>query len=141
VPALRERRDDILPLARFLLDKHREQEGLPRVALSADAARHLTGYDWGGNIRELDNAMQRAAILAGSAEVTAAELMLGGGFAEDSLPAASAGDDADIKTLEKRHILETLSQVGGVRKMAAERLGISERTLRYKLQRYRDGSE
>lgn len=141
VPALRERRDDILPLARFLLDKHREQEGLPRVALSADAARHLTGYDWGGNIRELDNAMQRAAILAGSAEVTAAELMLGGGFAVDSLPAASAGDDADIKTLEKRHILETLSQVGGVRKMAAERLGISERTLRYKLQRYRDGSE
>jgi two-component system response regulator FlrC len=47
-------------------------------------------------------------------------------------------DETDMKTLEKRHILETLGAVGGVKKLAAEKLGISERTLRYKLQRYRD---
>ncbi|MBV8047815.1 MAG: helix-turn-helix domain-containing protein, partial [Paludibacterium sp.] len=46
--------------------------------------------------------------------------------------------DADMRSLEKRHILETLAAVGGVKKLAAEKLGISERTLRYKLQRYRE---
>lgn len=144
VPALAERPEDILPLARKLLNKYSEASGKPRLTLSGAAERQLTGYSWDGNIRELDNVMQRAAILAAAAEVSAADLMLDGivPATRSASGEVSAGgglpEGEDMRTLEKRHILETLAAVGGVKKAAAERLGISERTLRYKLQRYRE---
>ncbi|MEN7433241.1 sigma-54 dependent transcriptional regulator [Chromobacterium sp. TRC.1.1.SA] len=144
IPALAERQDDILPLARFLLKKHAEAAGRASLVFSRDAERHLTAYSWEGNIRELDNVVQRAVILAAGAEILAADLMLGdiagvGQFTRaESESDSSVSGETDMKTLEKRHILETLTAVGGVKKLAAEKLGISERTLRYKLQRYRD---
>ncbi|AXT47082.1 MULTISPECIES: sigma-54-dependent transcriptional regulator [Chromobacterium] len=144
IPALAERRDDILPLARIMLKKYAEAAGRGNLILSEDAERHLTAYSWEGNIRELENVVQRAVILAAGAEIFAADLLLD----HDSVAAQvtrtasekdnSVSDETDMKTLEKRHILETLTAVGGVKKLAAEKLGISERTLRYKLQRYRD---
>lgn len=145
VPALTEREEDILPLARSLLKKYAEAAGRGNLVLSNDAERRLTTYSWGGNIRELDNVMQRAVILAAGAEISAAELLLPDAV-DTILPAASnvngrvapQEDTADMRSLEKRHILETLAAVGGVKKLAAEKLGISERTLRYKLQRYRE---
>ena len=144
IPALAERPEDILPLARMLLKKHAEAAGRsPVPAFSDEAERQLTAYGWEGNIRELENVVQRAVILAAGAEILAADLMLPtqARTAEPVLPSVAgpeASQDADMKALEKRHILETLAAVGGVRKLAAERLGISERTLRYKLQRYRE---
>ncbi|OHX11320.1 sigma-54-dependent transcriptional regulator [Chromobacterium sphagni] len=144
IPALADRTDDILPLARFLLKKHMEAAGRGSLVFSRDAERHLTAYSWEGNIRELDNVVQRAVILAAGAEILAADLLLGdiagvGQFTRAvSDSDSSVSDETDMKTLEKRHILETLAVVGGVKKLAAEKLGISERTLRYKLQRYRD---
>jgi two-component system response regulator FlrC len=103
----------------------------------------LTAYSWEGNIRELENVMQRAVILAAGPAILAADLMLdaGSSLAEQVArvsDAVSDEGDADMRSLEKRHILETLAAVGGVKKLAAEKLGISERTLRYKLQRYRE---
>ena len=144
IPALAERRDDILPLARIMLKKYAEAAGRGSLVLSEDAERHLTAYSWEGNIRELENVVQRAVILAAGAEIFAADLLLDydSGAAQVTRTASekdnSVSDETDMKTLEKRHILETLSAVGGIKKLAAEKLGISERTLRYKLQRYRD---
>jgi two-component system response regulator FlrC len=146
VPALAERADDILPLARSLLKKYTEAAGRGNLVLSDEAERRLTAYSWGGNIRELDNVMQRAVILAAGAEISAAELLLPDDVDDAILPVAATElgrgapleETADMRSLEKRHILETLAAVGGVKKLAAEKLGISERTLRYKLQRYRE---
>ena len=144
VPALSDRSEDILPLARKLLEKHANAINKPRLGLGRDAERELTAYGWEGNIRELDNVMQRAAILAVGAEVSAADLMLpilylapeSKCIAQPEAGETEAGQD--MKAVEKRHILDALQACGGVRKLAAERLGISERTLRYKLQRYRE---
>lgn len=142
LPGLAERRDDILPLARKLLRKHVEAMGKSRLVLGADAERELTAYSWEGNIRELDNVMQRAAILAAGAEVSAADLMLNVAPSAKTIPVPEVPQPApletDMRSVEKRHILEALEASGGVKKLAAERLGISERTLRYKLQRYRE---
>ncbi|MCP9760094.1 sigma-54-dependent Fis family transcriptional regulator [Aquitalea sp. S1-19] len=140
VPALAERSEDILPLARMLLVKYGDACSRQSLMLSREAERHLTDYGWEGNIRELENVMQRAAILAAAPEVSAADLMLDTVFPTAITLSSVAGEDTDMKALERRHILETLSQFGGVRKLAAQKLGMSERTLRYKLQRYREES-
>lgn len=142
LPGLAARPEDILPLARKLLRKHGDAMEKPRLALGSDAERELTAYSWEGNIRELDNVMQRAAILAVGTEVSAADLMLNVGLFAKTVTAPEAVQEApqetDMRSVEKRHILEALAATGGAKKLAAERLGISERTLRYKLQRYRE---
>ncbi|MDC7710710.1 sigma-54-dependent transcriptional regulator [Vogesella indigofera] len=140
VPALGDRTEDILPLARKLLDKHANAVSKSRLTLGKDAERELTAYSWEGNIRELDNVMQRAAILAAGPEVSAVDLMLSPSTAVLPVATDSAAEESDLgmKAVEKRHILDALQACGGVKKLAAERLGISERTLRYKLQRYRE---
>jgi len=146
VPALAERREDIMPLARSVLKRHEGSAGRGALVFSADAERCLTAHGWQGNIRELENVIQRAVILAAGTEILADDLLLGPLSASSPpLPAVTepaaeiAGNAAlDIKSLEKRHILDTLAAAGGVKKLAAERLGMSERTLRYKLARYRD---
>ncbi len=142
LPGLAARPEDILPLARKLLRKHGDAMDKPRLALGSDAERELTAYSWEGNIRELDNVMQRAAILAAGTEVSAADLMLNVGLFAKTVPAPEAIQEApqetDMRSVEKRHILDALAATGGAKKLAAERLGISERTLRYKLQRYRE---
>jgi len=112
----------------------------------------LTAYTWKGNIRELENVMQRAMILASGSSIEVEHLCLPGSAvaashgAPPSVPDKAAGIAApaarhalptDLKSRERAHILETLAAVGGVRKAAAERLGMSERTLRYKLAQYR----
>jgi two-component system response regulator FlrC len=150
IPALRERPADILPLARHLLARHASRSGLPAARIAADAAATIAAYPWPGNVRELENVMQRAAILANGEHIEAVHLQLkAAGLAAwatgVAAPVPAAADtiarpnDAggSMKDLERQHILETLASVGGSRKKAVEKLGISERTLRYKLQRYR----
>jgi two-component system response regulator FlrC len=152
IPPLRERPADILPLANWLL--HRGTQATPGkiFTLAPAAAAGLTAYTWRGNIRELENVMQRAmilasGILASGAVIEAEHLCLPRGpaenasvrrvLAEPDRAAPEAKAPTDLKSLERAHILETLAAVKGVRKAAAERLGMSERTLRYKLQQYR----
>jgi len=141
-PPLRERRADILPLARRVLSRGVSRGAPQRHSLSREAESALTAYDWPGNIRELENVMQRAMILAPGdvievghlalpkQEVVVARTATEGSGSEAPMP-------ADMRSLERKHILDTLSAAKGVRKVAAERLGMSERTLRYKLQQYR----
>ncbi len=118
IPPLRERPLDIVPLARHIL---------AGITLAESAAARLTQYSWPGNVRELENVMQRAMIMAPGDVIEAEHLNL-----PSMAPAPS-----DIKSLERAHIMETLAAVNGSRKLAVRRLGISERTLRYKLQQYR----
>lgn len=143
LPPLRERPLDIVPMARHLLGRLGGALGRPGVGLSSAAAELLTRYAWPGNIRELENVMQRAMILSPGDMLETEYLLLPKSEIAVSQPgkAVAAGGAVDMKTLERAHILETLASAGGSRKRAAEKLGMSERTLRYKLQQYREESE
>lgn len=152
IPALRERPADILALARHFLRQHGSRLGR-EAALAVDAAQVMLMHTWPGNARELENAMQRALILASGGVITADTLRLCLS-AVPVMPTASAAavpanfaasaanghgaNPSSMKELEREHILTTLRAVGGSRKKAVEKLGISERTLRYKLQQYRE---
>ena len=150
IPALRERPVDIVPLARHFAALH----GSPAARFAADAEALLAAHAWPGNVRELENAVQRALILAGGDVVAAEHLQLSLRFSPSAdlfpqplqLPAAKEeirpverpqAAPSNMRDLERQHILETLAAVNGSRKRAVELLGISERTLRYKLQQYR----
>ncbi|TXI79508.1 MAG: sigma-54-dependent Fis family transcriptional regulator [Dechloromonas sp.] len=146
IPALRERPQDIVPIARHFLVEHGVRFGRTGVTLSPGAEAALTEHAWPGNVRELENVIQRALILATGSRIEAADLRLmpavrpvsvSVGEVHETLPAVEKKVD-NMKDLEREHILKTLAEVGGSRKAAIERLGISERTLRYKLQQYRD---
>lgn len=149
---LRERRDDVLPLAmRLLTSRCRPGERIP--ALSADAAHLLLTYPWPGNVRELDNVMQRALILCSGAVVESEHIQLE--TAEDHWPLAARQNEMEeeragvsgaertalshsLSTTERDVILEALRADNGNRPAVAKRLGISARTLRYKLAKLRD---
>lgn len=153
IPSLRERPQDVLPLARHFLQEHGQRFGRAGVHFSRAAEDALQDYEWPGNVRELENVVQRALILAAGSEIVAKDLKLPGGGGAKGIefepPLRSDPENADnaheipkkvdnMKDLEREHILRTLAEVGGSRRLAVERLGISERTLRYKLQQYRE---
>ena len=160
---LRERRDDILPLAmRLLTSRCRAGERIP--ALSADAAHLLLTYPWPGNVRELDNVMQRALILcngaviesehvqleegaalvtrdAGRAEPVRGSVQKGGVSSFVTARAASPMPhalSASLSLAERDLILDALRLDNGNRQAMAKRLGVSPRTLRYKLAKLRE---
>ncbi|PTU73276.1 sigma-54-dependent transcriptional regulator [Pseudomonas mangrovi] len=152
-PALRERPADIVPLAERLLTRHAQKMRQPLVRLSAAARSVLLAHSWPGNVRELDNALQRALILHRGSVIEPADLCLGShsplGLQSVSTgvvtppPIASPQGDAgglgsDLRRHEFQMIIETLKSERGRRKEAADRLGISPRTLRYKLAQMRD---
>jgi two-component system response regulator FlrC len=140
--ALRERRDDVLPLAMRLLEL-RTASGARIPALSADAAQMLLTYPWPGNIRELDNLLQRAMILSGDAVIGAAHIRFEG-VGESLAPRTATAVVAlpgralhgSLRAAE-RQILLTALQAGRSRSEVAARLGISPRTLRYKIAQLR----
>ncbi|MDY6941643.1 MAG: sigma-54 dependent transcriptional regulator [Pseudomonadota bacterium] len=148
LPPLRERRGDILPLARRILARS-TPEGRPIPTLSEAAGAQLEAYEWPGNVRELDNVLQRALILQMGSEIQAADLMLGmepdavavaspASKSEPPTAAVRGGLGDDLRQAEQRLILDALRAGKGSRKRAAEHLGISPRTLRYKLARLRE---
>ena len=157
IPALRERPDDIVPLARKTLAELAAAAN--RAArFAAGAEQRLKAHGWPGNVRELENVVQRALILEAGDVIEASALPLSDiaamALAADTAstvtapiavpsaptlvqPSSGGGTAADMKTLERQHIQEVLANVGGSRKKAVAILGISERTLRYKLNQYR----
>ncbi len=149
IPALRDRPADIVPLARHFAASYGERVGIT-ARLSPAAETQLAACAWPGNVRELENTIQRAIILAGGETIEAHHLQIQSQpavppaqppvatVAVAAIPvSAAAASTATMKDLERQHILDTLAAVGGSRKKAVELLGISERTLRYKLQQYR----
>jgi two-component system response regulator FlrC len=140
LPPLRERPGDILPLARLFLARYATRRD---SSFAPDAEAALLAHGWRGNVRELENCVQRAAILARGALLTAEDLVLAEGFGSasgaDGLTAAPMPVlEGDLKQREQELILQALESNGGSRKATAERLGISPRTLRYKLARLRE---
>jgi two-component system response regulator FlrC len=139
IPPLRERRQDIPPLARHFLQVHVRAVGRSGFTFSDAALAELTLHDWPGNIRELSNVVQRAMILAPGDEIDVAQLLLPTRRQLSPMPeTSSAQANSQIRDMERQMILDTLARLDGSRKRTAEALGISERTLRYKLQRYRE---
>jgi two-component system response regulator FlrC len=142
LPALRERRADILPLARRLLRRHCRADVGP--GLTAEAEHWLCTHEWPGNVRELDNAIQRAMILRRGDTIELIDLRFESAVAtrvqneplEAETPERVLG--SQLKHREGELIIEALRAGNGSRKEAAERLGISPRTLRYKLARLRE---
>jgi two-component system response regulator FlrC len=151
---LRERTADILPLAERLLNKHVNKMKHAAAKLSPEAQACLTHYPWPGNVRELDNAIQRALILQQGGLIQPQDFCLTGAVTFSAAPvvaplqplvreieveaesAGALGDD--LRRREFQMIIDTLRTERGRRKEAAEKLGISPRTLRYKLAQMRD---
>lgn len=133
IPPLRDRAEDIVPLAEVFLHRASDRPGR---RLSACAREKLLGHNWPGNVRELDNLVQRSLILASGDEVTADDLAF-----ERLEQQVSAVDDSGLQQGLQDHefqlILDALDKTGGHRGDAAGILGISPRTLRYKLARMR----
>lgn len=141
LPPLRERRKDILPLAEHLYERCARRS----PQFTADARDKLCAYDWPGNVRELANVMQRALVLAEDDCIDAAALMLdeAAGSLGTKVPASTrTSTPADLRDMRKNaeadSIRAALAAVNGHRAAAAERLGISPRTLRHKLAQLRD---
>ena len=137
LPPLRERRGDILPLAQRFLERYAPRRGM---RFSPAAAARLQAHGWRGNARELENCVQRAAILARGEVIDAQDLTLSGAAPARPASDASAAPalEGDLKRREQELIVQALASSQGSRKAAAEYLGISARTLRYKLARLRE---
>lgn len=131
LPPLRDRREDIIPIAEFFAEKIAGRMGRPFEAISEDARRILYQHSWPGNVRELQNAIERALIISDGPILKAQDLPLpvSQQTTELSAPKTLAG-------IEKNAILAALELNSGERQATAEQLGISLRTLQYRLKEY-----
>ncbi|WP_422767305.1 sigma-54-dependent transcriptional regulator [Photobacterium leiognathi subsp. mandapamensis] len=156
-PALGDRKGDILPLASLFAERHSIQQGNVVPTISQAAQDKLLQYPWPGNVRELDNVIQRALILCENNQIQQQDILLEHFDWLDTespevittsepsviavrpkLPATGEGLGSELREQEFSIILETLVACDGSRKDVAEQLGISPRTLRYKLAKMRD---
>lgn len=145
ISPLRQRPGDIIPLAQKILEQYNRAAG-QRIQISESACELLTEHRWNGNVRELDNVIQRALILKQGNEIIAADIMIESPSLNSTMSQSNvnpSSDDSgilhnDLRDRETEVIVETLRGFKGSRKKTAEKLGISPRTLRYKLARLRD---
>jgi len=135
VPPLRERPDDILPLARHFLQKHARKRGMPSLDIDPLASKLLLRYHWPGNVRELENAMERAVALT-DGQVLRPEDLPDSTRGTTLAPALPLDAELTLEELERRYILHVLKQQGGNRVRAAAALGIGRNTLWRKLKSY-----
>ena len=168
IPPLRERMEDVIPMAELFLERYGSTMGRPGLRLSLDAQAAISAYAWPGNVRELENAVQRALLLCDGEDIMPADLELksappstvnglvataaNGKAVTGELPAWAmessvvganfaldlGGRPPDLETVEREHILRVLKTTDGNRKKAIDILGISERALRYKLKDYKE---
>jgi len=135
LPPLRDRKDDIEPLALHFLKKYALRMKKELVGLSPEALQILSDYDWPGNIRELENVVERAVILARTPLVTHKELPMWR-KAPQSAPQQESGVLGSLENMEKEHIQRTLANTGYHKTRSAEILGISRKTLDRKIVEY-----
>jgi DNA-binding NtrC family response regulator len=141
IPPLRERRDDILPLAAHFLARFRVELGRPRASFTPAAEAALSSYAWPGNVRELRNVVERAMIVSTSDAIGACDLGLSpdteGQAVSSNPPRADAAEEpVTLEGAEKRHIARVLERAGGSKTRAASLLGVSRSTLWEKIKRY-----
>lgn len=131
LPPLRERREDIPLLAEYFLRKFAAENQKQAVGFSREATESLLRYDWPGNIRELENMIERAVILAKDQVIAIADLP-----SENVSSAGSTPVGRTLREMSRNHILEVLSETGGNISQSARKLGISRRTLQNKIREY-----
>jgi two-component system response regulator PilR (NtrC family) len=147
LPPLRDRREDIPLLADHFLAKYTDLMGKQIAGISNDAMELLVRYPWPGNIRELENVMERAVALEATPMVLADSLTpaIRGRAAQQPAAAAAAADivpgpgfdlEAHVQEIERGYIAEALRRAGGVQVKAAELLGMSFRSFRYYAKKY-----
>ena len=137
IPPLRERRDDIPVLIDHFVDKHKQRIGKHIERVEDDVMQALQRYEWPGNVRELENTIERAVVLATGTVLTPASVSLLGATSAPSPGLPSLGLHQNIEWVEKETIRRALDQAGGIKKDAAELMGISQRALSYYLAKYR----
>jgi two-component system NtrC family response regulator len=135
LPPLRERREDLPPLIDHFVRRLAEKNGKTVRGLTRQAREVLLRYDYPGNVRELENVIERAVVLTRDEVIGVSDLPLGVVEGDRAVP-ETASLPAVVEGLERRMIREALERGGGVQTRAAELLGISERVLRYKLRKY-----
>lgn len=144
VPPLRERKEDIEPLARHFLGKFSLQMGKPVRDLASEALSAIRNYPWGGNVRELENAIERAVAVSGDRDVmvrlehlpeSVSGISLMGERAVQ-IPAEGIDFESHLARVEKQYLVEALRAAGGVRTRAAELLHMSYRSFRHYAKKY-----
>ena len=137
IPPLRERRDDIPVLMEHFVEKHRQRTGKRIDGVDAGVAEALQRYDWPGNVRELENTIERAVVLTTGPILTTASVSMVGATAAPSPGLPSLRLHQNLEWVERETIRRALEQSGGIKKDAAELMGISQRALSYYLAKYR----
>ncbi len=137
MPSLRERRSDLVALAQFFLERYTRENGKAIEGFAPDALELLASYDWPGNVRELENAIERAVVLATKSLIEVRNLP------PSVKPVVTPNGGpiipgATLDAIEKHAILETLKSTGGSTSRAADILGISTRTIQYRLHQYNE---
>ncbi|MCB1791229.1 MAG: sigma-54-dependent Fis family transcriptional regulator [Gammaproteobacteria bacterium] len=136
VPPLRERGDDIRLLATTFLETHAARYRKPGLTLNDDALALLSHYAWPGNVRELRNTMEQAVLLAHDNIVTPQQLLIPGTVELDNKPPSPADTSLNLEDNEVRIVRAALAKTGGNVTRAAELLGITRDTLRYRLNKH-----
>jgi DNA-binding NtrC family response regulator len=129
LPALKERREDILPLAEYFLKKYAEENSKDIITLSPEVIEFMLNYSWPGNVRELENMIEHGVILTTSNAVTMAE------FPQDIIHPLPV-EEKTIEAVTKNHILQVLGETKGNISEAAKILGVQRMTLYNKLKKY-----
>ena len=142
IPPLRDRREDIPELVRHFLDNYVRSNNLKDIHLPDSTLSWLTGLPWKGNVRELKNSLETAIILCKNNTITPDDFQLEITTGKDNEKSGQHESAFSIKQSEKEAIIRALKQTGGVKKDAAELLGISRRAIQYKSKKYNiDASE
>jgi DNA-binding NtrC family response regulator len=138
VPPLRDRKEDIPPLTDFIIRKYSRQEGKEIEGISQEAMNALLAYPFPGNIRELENVIERAIVFAEDEYLRLKDLPMGIKEPPEWTPDADAPGKLTerVERMEKREIRRALEESGGVKSRAAQALGITERMLSYKIKKY-----
>jgi len=141
LPPLRERLEDIIPMAKMFIEHYNKEFSRRITGFSEEAEQLMLNYDWPGNVRELKNVMERAAILCEGTVVEAdhlpIELRTSPPKEQREIPLPSGSEEAlSLQDIERKHIIETLRKYDGNKSKAARVLNISRSTLREKLKQY-----
>ena len=139
IPPLRERKEDVLPLIDYFIEKYVSENNKPKLRVSKEAVDLLIKYNFAGNVRELENIIERAVVLCRTEIITVNDLpnVVSGFKAEKEIP---VNDELtlveQVEELEKKLIFDALSKANGNQSQAGRMLGLTERNLRYKMQKY-----
>ena len=136
IPPIRERKEDVMPLVQFFIDRYNRRFEREIKAMTSEAEQMLLAHDWPGNVREIRNAIERAMVLEESDVLTPESFSLGGRGNPRSAAAAIMPGSASLEEVERSMLVQALEKCAGNQTKAAKMLGISRDTLRYRIKKF-----